>query len=281
MKFIPIERRTGLTREDFIENYLNLRRPVVFTDLSKSWPATEKWTFEFLKKEHGDLEVPLVGPDFHKPGPNYMKSHVKMRFADYLDLLEKGPTNLRIFLWNVLAHAPSLADDVSNPTICDGWLDKFPFLFFGGAGAVTTLHYDIDCSHVFHTHFQSRKRIVLFDQNQNQFLYQHPFTVQSRVDPFNLDLEKYPAADRAIGHETILTHGETLFIPSQWWHHIVYLEGGFSISLRATDSIFTQAKGVFNLAQHFLIDGGMNRLLGPRWKNWKEQKAIERAENAK
>ena len=190
MKRIPIERRTGLTREEFIENYLKPKRPVVFTDLSKDWPATTKWTFEFLKEKYGNLDVPIIGSDYHKPGPNYMKSQITMKFGEYLDLIQNGPTEYRIFLWNIFDHARELINDVSNPTICDGWVDKYPFMFFGGAGAVTNLHYDIDCSNVFHTHFWTRKHILLFDQQQNPFLYQHPYTVQSHVNPLKPDLEK-------------------------------------------------------------------------------------------
>lgn len=280
MKLLQIERRTGLTREEFIENYLKPKRPVVFTDLSKDWPATQKWTFDYLRSTYGQLDVPVIGPDYHKPGPNYMKSGLTMKFGDYLTKIQQGPTQERIFLWNVFDHARELTSDVENPTICDGWVDKFPFMFFGGAGAVTNLHYDIDCSNVFHTHFWTRKHIILFDQEQNRYLYQHPYTVQSHVDPLNPNYEKHPALRKAVGHETILTHGETLFIPSLWWHHIMYLEGGYSLSLRSRDGLLTQAKGLWNIARHFTIDKGMNAVMGAKWKDWKEEQAQKRAMEA-
>ena len=237
----------------------------------------KKWTFDFFRDNYGQLEVPVIGPDYHKPGPTYMKAGLTMKFGEYLDLIQKGPTDYRIFLWNVLDHAKELTADVSNPTICDGWVDNYPFMFFGGTGAVTSLHYDIDCSHVFHTHFWTRKHIVLFDQDQNPFLYQHPFTVQSHVNPLKPDFAKYPALQKATGHETILQHGETLFIPSMWWHHIEYMEGGYSISLRSRDSVLTLAKGLWNIARHFVIDKGMNAAMGPGWKKWKEEQAQKRA----
>lgn len=280
MQLLPIDRRTGLTREEFIENYFKPKRPVVFTDLAKDWPATNKWTFGYLQSKYGHLEVPIVGPDYHKPGPNYMKSRISMKFGDYLDLIQSGPTEYRIFLWNIFEHAPELVNDVSNPTIADGWADKYPFMFFGGAGAVTNLHYDIDCSNVFHTHFQTRKQVVLFDQSQNEFLYQHPFTVQSHVNPLQPDFEKYPALKKVTGYETLLTHGETLFIPSMWWHYIVYVDGGFSLSLRSLDNVATQAKGLWNITRHFLVDKGMNTVMGENWKKWKLEQSVKRAARA-
>ncbi len=280
MQLLQIDRRTGLTREEFIEQYLKPKKPVVFTDLAKDWPAINKWTFDFLRDNYGQLDVPVIGPDYHKPGPNYMKAGETMKFGDYLSMIQKGPTDRRIFLWNILDHAKELVTDVSNPTVCDGWVDNYPFMFFGGAGAVTSLHYDIDCSHVFHTHFWTRKHIVLFDQDQNPFLYQHPYTVQSHVNPLKPDFEKYPALQKATGHETILGHGETLFIPSMWWHHIEYMDGGYSISLRSRDSVLTLAKGLWNIARHFVIDKGMNAAMGPGWKKWKEEQAQKRAKEA-
>jgi hypothetical protein len=278
MKLLPIERRSGLGRDEFIANYLKPKRSVVFTDLAKDWPAIRKWTFEFLKQHYGHLDVPIVGPDFYKPGPNYMKSHLTMKFGEYLDLIRKGPTEYRVFLWNIFDHARELVHDVRTPSICDGWLDKYPFMFFGGAGAVTSLHYDIDCSNVFHTHFRTRKHVVLFDQRQNSNLYRHPFTVHSPVNPLKPDYQRFPASERAVGCETMLTHGETLFIPSLWWHHIVYLDGGFAISLRSNDNFLTRARGLWNILCHFVVDKGMNAVWGNGWTKWKERQAAKRAE---
>jgi hypothetical protein len=281
LKLIPIDRRTGLTRDEFIENYLKPRKPVVFTDLSKNWAAVHKWTFEYLTENFGDLDVPIVDPNYHKPGADYMKSKLTMKFGEYLKTIQKGPSKLRIFLWNIMEHANGLAGDVSLPTICDGWADKYPFMFFGGAGAVTGMHYDIDCSHVFHTHFLTRKHIVLFSPEQGPFLYQHPFTVQSPVNPLQPDYEKYPALENLTGYETILTHGETLFIPALWWHYIVYMDAGFSLSQRSIDNPLTMTRGLFNIARHFVVDKGMNALAGPGWKDWKEKESYKRAEKAR
>lgn len=60
-----------------------------------------------------------------------------------------------------------------------------------------------------------------------------------------------------------------------WWHYIVYINGGFSISLRSSNGLKAQAKGAWNIARHFAIDKSMNKLMGSKWKNWK----MEQAEN--
>jgi hypothetical protein len=100
----------------------------------------------------------------------------------------------------------------------------------------------------------------------------------SHVHPLKPDYEKYPAAKKAKGFETIISHGETLFIPQLWWHYIKYIDGGFSLALRANNSFFTSIRGAYNLARHTIIDKGMTSILGETWKVYKEKKAFEMAQ---
>jgi len=155
MKLQSIERRTGLTRDEFQQHYLKNKIPVIFTDLSANWEATNKWTFDWLQQNHGHIEVPLFGADMHAAGKGYMTPKEHMKFGDYLNLIQNEPTDLRMFLFNIFKHVPEMVNE----------------------------HYDIDCSNVFITQFQKpRKEILLFSQEQSSLLYQHPFTVQSHVD---------------------------------------------------------------------------------------------------
>jgi len=279
MKLNEIERVSGLTRRDFEEEYLKKNKPVVFTDLAKDWPATEKWTFKWLKETHGDLQVPVYDNDFRKPGKDYLTPKRTMPFAEYLDTIQGGPTELRMFLYNIFKHAPEMINDFSMPAVTDGWLDKFPMMFFGGQGARVDLHYDLDCAAIFITQFQRKKKIVLFAPDQGDYLYQHPFTVQSEVRLDNPDFDKHPALQVANGYQTTLDHGETLFMPHLYWHFMDYVEGGFSLSLRR-HSLYTRTRGSWNIARHFVVDKSMNYVLGDRWGTIKANLAQKRAQAA-
>jgi hypothetical protein len=273
----PIERRSGLTKKEFEEEYLNQMKPVVFTDLAKDWPATQKWSFDFLRSKYGHIEVPLYDNSYSQPGEGYMSVKKTMKFGDYLSLIENEPTDLRMFLFNIFKHAPELVDDIRTPTIMDGFINEFPFMFFGGQGSSVKMHYDIDCSHVFLTQFQTKKRVVLFSPDQSKYLYHLPFTVASLVDMKDPDLDKYPALRHVKGHEVILNHGETIFMPSMYWHYIEYVEGGFSIALRASEKVSRRLRGALNIARHFVVDKGMNMMLGERWHEIKKEMAYKRA----
>ncbi|MFN7116554.1 MAG: cupin-like domain-containing protein [Saprospiraceae bacterium] len=274
----PIEKRSGLTRETFTQEYLLPAKPVVFTDLIDAWPAKTKWTIEYFKEHYGHLQVPVVSDNYSKPGKGYMTPDMEIPLREYLEKLEAGPTDLRLFLFNIFRHAPDLVHDFSIPTIMDGFIKEFPFMFFGGEGSKVALHYDIDLSHVFLNQFHGRKRVVLFSPEQSKYIYQHPFTVASYVDVNNPDYEKYPALRKVQGFETILNPGETIFMPSGYWHYIEYTDGGYSMSLRANESYVRRAKGLWNIARHYVVDKGMNKIMGDDWRKIKEDIAKRRAE---
>lgn len=277
MKFQPIPKRSGLSAEEFQEEYLNPVKPVVFKDLVKDWPATEKWTFDWLKQNYGHLEVPLCGNDFHKSGKGYMAFTKHMRFGDYLDLIQHEPTDLRMFAYDLFKEAPELRQDFFMPDIMSGWHPKYSYVFFGGQGSTVNLHYDIDCGETFLTQFQTRKRVIIFPPENGRYLYQEPFTVKSLVDLKNPDYEKYPALKYAEGYETILEHGETIYIPTGNWHFIEYVDGGFGMNIRAHRNVGKQVQGLKNIARHFVLDKGLNRVMGEKWSAWKKDKAQERA----
>ncbi len=274
----PVERRTGLTREQFAQEYLLPTQPVIFTDLMDNWAGKTKWTTDFFKVQYGHLEVPVFSPNYSKPGKGYMAPDLTMPFAEYLTMLEGGPMNYRIFLWNIFRAAPELVKDFEIPSIMDGFYNDFPFMFFGGKGSYTAMHYDIDMSHVFLNQVYGRKRVVLFSPDQSRNLYQLPYTVASYVDVNNPDYDRYPALANAHGMECILNPGETLFMPSGYWHYVEYTDGGYSISLRANESYVRRAKGAINIAKHYVVDKGMNRLMGANWRKIKENIAHRRAE---
>ena len=275
----PVEKRSGLTREAFANEYLLPAKPVVFRDLIDAWPAKTKWSIEFFKDKYGHLDVPVVSNNYSKPGKGYMTPDMVIPLREYLERIEQGPTELRLFLFNIFTHAPELRQDFFIPAIMDGFIREFPFMFFGGKGSKVALHYDIDLSHVFLNQFHGRKRVVLFAPDQSKYIYQHPFTVASYVDVNNPDYEKYPALRKVVGYETMLEPGETVFMPSGYWHYIEYTDGGYSMSLRANESYVRRAKGLFNIARHYVVDRGLNKIMGDDWRKMKEGMAKRRAED--
>lgn len=284
LRLTPIDRTDTINKEDFINNYLNPRKPLVIRKATESWPALQKWTFEYLKEVVGDKTVPLYDSSKADPSKPVNAATTEMQFGDYIDLIQREPTDLRIFLFDPIKYAPKLLDDYRSPSdLMGGFLDKHPCMFFGGAGSVTFLHYDIDLAHIFHTHFNGRKRVILFDYKWRERLYCIPFATYALedYDIENPDLEKFPALDGIEGEEAFLEHGDTLFMPTGYWHWIKYLDGSFSISLRAWDRSWAiKAKSLYNLTIQRKFDDMMKKNFGRRYMTWKEELAVKRANKA-
>ena len=280
----PIDVVEDITQEEFRKKYLIPRKPVVIRNMAKSWPAYQKWTMEYMKETVGDVEVPLYDSSKADPSAPINASAAKMKFGDYIDLIQREPTDLRIFLFDPIKSAPKLLEDYLSPKeLMGGFLDKYPNMFFGGKGSVTFLHYDIDMAHIFHTHFNGRKHILLFDYKWKDRLYKIPYATYALedYDISNPDFEKFPALDGVEGIECFLEHGDTLFMPTGWWHWMKYLDGSFSISLRAWDKSWAvKAHSLWNLTVQRNFDNFMKRRYKKRYMDWKEKKAVERANYA-
>ncbi|MRX48205.1 cupin-like domain-containing protein [Pedobacter puniceum] len=278
----PIDRIDFITKEDFLKNYLIPRKPLVVKNMTSTWPALEKWTFEYLKEVVGDKIVPLYDSAKADPSKPINAASAEMKFGDYIDLICKQPTDLRIFLFDPIKFAPKLLDDYRSPKdLMGGFLDAYPNMFFGGAGSVTFMHYDIDLAHIFHTHFHGRKHIILFDNKWSRKLYKIPFATYALedYDISNPDFDKFPGLKGLEGYETILEHGETLFMPTGMWHWMKYLDGSFSISLRAWDKSWAiKAKSLYNLTIQRKFDDVMKKTFSKKYMDWKERLAIKRAE---
>ena len=61
LKTVTIDRRTCLSREDFLNEYVNKSLSVVLTGAAKNWPAMGKHTPEFLKKPYGHITKTIDG----------------------------------------------------------------------------------------------------------------------------------------------------------------------------------------------------------------------------
>ncbi|SDK27332.1 Cupin-like domain-containing protein [Pedobacter sp. ok626] len=286
MKFdlTPIDIVNDINKADFEKYYLAPRKPLIIKNRSKSWPAYNKWTLDYMKAVVGDQTVPLYDSSKADPSKPINASAAEMKFGDYIDLIKHTPTDLRIFLFDPIKQAPKLLEDYLAPKdLMGGFLDSYPNMFFGGKGSVTFLHYDIDMAHIFHTHFNGRKHVILFENKWKERLYQIPYATYALedYDVENPNFDKYPALKGVTGVEAFLEHGDTLFMPTGYWHWMKYLDGSFSISLRAWDKSWAvKAKSLYNLTLQRKFDDFMKANFREKYMTWKEELAIKRANRA-
>ncbi|MCM4160520.1 cupin-like domain-containing protein [Antarcticibacterium flavum] len=277
MKLAEIPREKKISKADFIEKYYRPQKPVVIEELIEDWPAYKKWDLDYIKEIAGEKEVPLYDDRPISSKYKFNEPHLKMKMADYIDLLRSKPTKYRIFLYHLMKEVPALQKDFFYPKIGLNFIKQLPMLFFGGENSTVFMHYDIDFANIFHFHFHGKKECILFAPSQTRFLYKVPHALISRQDiNFNSpDYNKFPALKMAEGYITELKHGEALYMPEGYWHQMTYLTPGFSMSLRAAPRTLTNlSKAVYNLAFMRYFDNYMRKLRGQKWIDYKNEQAI-------
>ena len=287
MKLKAVDEVEEISSEDFKKNYYFPQRPLIITGLAKQWPAYSKWNWEYLKAMVGNVKVGLynnVKSDAYTP---INTADDYKTFGEYIDMIKEGPAAWRIFLFNIFEHAPQLTKDFTWPEhLMKGFVKKYPMLFTGGKTSITHMHFDIDLSHILHTQFLGRKRVLLFPHEEQYKLYRKPFEVLSLADFSNYyhnngtpDYNNFPALKHANGYDVTLNHGDTLFMPAGYWHHMEYLDSGFAMSLRALqNSTAGKLKGAWNLFGMRSIDTVMKKTLPKVWYNYKKEKVIKAAD---
>jgi len=273
----------GISKSDFRKKYLLPQKPVVIRGLMYDQPAGKKWSLNWFKKTMGKQLIDV----FDDSNPDNKKGMVtdpdfQMPFSEFIDIIKKDEsTDCRMFLANLYKENKNLYNDFSCPDLMEGLLGNIGYTFFGGKDAEVKIHFDIDHSNVLLTHFEGRKRVVLIDPKYTELLYRLPFNLHTNIDIDKPDYDKYPALRYVHGYDVVLEAGDSLFMPSAYWHYITYLEGGFSVAFRKlAPNLAMQVGGLKNILLMMPFDKTMLKLFGNNWYNYKLQVANRRADRA-
>ncbi|MDG4654865.1 cupin-like domain-containing protein [Chryseobacterium arthrosphaerae] len=283
MRLKPVQKIHTIHSENFIRSYIKPRLPVILEDfVSPESPAFKKWNYDYFKEIAGDEIVNVYGNELDSLDKVASDPVTRTKFSEYLDLIKTTPTEHRLFLFNLLKIRPELKNDLVYNDVTGGKILKWlPFMFFGGEGSVTRNHIDIDMSHVFITQFQGIKRIWLFPWEQSDLMYKLPYNFHSLAQIKDPDYRKYPALLYLNGYEAFLHPGETLYIPSGWWHYIQYDTEGYSVSVRALPSTSLEKwRGFKNLVITRHFDNFMRHLFKETWFRYKVKTAMKRGSKA-
>lgn len=231
-----IDRVSGLTGEGFFRWYYSVNHPVILVDRMSDWAALERWTPDYFKARFGreTVEVMMGRNSDAAYEINSEQHKTRMRLDHYVDLVQAaGQTNDFYMVANnrsiETGNMRHLLEDIH---LFDGILspDKAAarlFLWFGPAGTVTPLHYDI--MNVLLAQVSGRKKVTLIPSFQSHLVYNH-IGVYSEVDCEAPDYDRHPLFRKVSRLELVLEPGEALFIPVGWWHHVRSLDVSISVS---------------------------------------------------
>jgi len=226
-----IDRRAGISLEDFIEEYEKPGKPVLLTDITEKWKGASAWAKEHLLSRHGDA-IFRTGSGFKLSLKNFFK---------YLDTQHEHKP-LYLFDQNYPTSAPEMMQEYSIPEYWKEDLfglageDERPpwrWILYGPAGSGVPFHTDPRGTSAWNAVLYGGKRWAMYPPTihppgvgpDDDDYYNAPTALKwwLKVYPLIIHPEMKPL-------ECHQLTGETIFIPSGWWHTVYNTEETMAIT---------------------------------------------------
>jgi len=239
-----VERKSNICLEEF-QNQYDVKQPVLLTGLADTWPAKEMWTTSELLKKYGDTAFKISQRSPRK---------ITMKFKDYVSYMENQHDEdpLYIFDDKFGEAAPDLLRDYDVPHLFrEDFFDvlerdqrpPFRWLIIGPERSGASWHVDPALTSAWNTLLCGRKRWALYPPGRV------PGGVTVHVNekdgdvnietPTSLQwwLEYYPLlSEEEKPIECTQLPGETIFVPSGWWHCVLNLETTIAVTQNFVNS---------------------------------------------
>ncbi len=220
---IVIERRSNLSYEEFKSKYLFPRKPVIITDATAKWKASN-WTPQWFKETYPDKMVSTdqgemrmdefidaITENSDRPGPFLREQPLKDVFPDLIDNVEPTPSYV-LPNWLGGNYFVGRINERLNR-------ESFIEVNFCGRRIFPYLHVDDLGVHAFITQHYGDKEFIVYPPDQEPYLYRVNEDRFSQIkDVDNPDLEKFPLFAKAKAIRVVLHAGESVFMPCGWWH---------------------------------------------------------------
>jgi hypothetical protein len=213
---------------EFYRQFQLISRPVVFVGGASEWPATSKWTPEYLSSIVGEDRVRVSGIPYQSAvGTDARSSGTELSMSDFLsNMLKSGPTNLTgppppyLFDNKLLSEGDKLIGDyITMTTLAESDILDF-HLLVGPEGSGAPAH--------FHT---GAVNALLFGRKR-WFLYppSAAFWSKKAALPWLMDGD-------GIGEpiECVQQPGDIMFVPATWGHAVLNVEDTVAVTMTLND----------------------------------------------
>lgn len=257
----PVTRASSLTSTEFSQRFGRSGRPVVLTDVVRSWPCFERWTLPYLASAIGEKRFAItLSQDGAFP---VLSSRVEapdvaeiLALKDFFQVAAGDRPNgvIRYLQQKSIERClPELTQDLGHVNVAGTAELRDVNFWCGQRGSRIPLHYDTFDN--FLAQIRGAKRVRLFPPSDTPLLYpgREGTSFASEVDPDDFDSARYPLFSQA--HplaDIMLDEGEVLFIPAFWWHYVV-TESCYAISLNYWyHSVWGHPRAAFMRARELL-----------------------------
>ncbi|KAL4280497.1 hypothetical protein GQ457_03G033490 [Hibiscus cannabinus] len=237
-----VGRKKNISAEQFRREYDGIK-PVLLNGLVDTWPARSTWTIDQLVSKYGDVAFKISS-----------SLKFSMKFKDYVSYMKQQHDEdpLYIFDDKFGESAPGLLKDYTVPQIfTEDFFDvlekdrrpPFRWLVIGPARSGASWHVDPALTSAWNTLLCGRKRWALYppgtvplgvtvnvDDDDGDISVDSPSSLQWWLDFYPL------LANENKPIECTQLPGETIFVPSGWWHCVLNLETTIAVTQNFVNS---------------------------------------------
>lgn len=216
------------TKEYFKEQYLHANKPCVIQDVPNEWIAMKTWSFENFKNRFGKCKFKVTGKncslkyDYYH---HYVNSPRHRQDDEPIFIFDSSFADKGKKMRELLDEytIPEWFDEDLFDCLSEEERPNFRWLLVSTRGAGTSLHVDPVCTSAWNTMIQGKKRWILFPPET--------FTcVNSEIRGAEWFLKEYPKYKHLPHKDIIQNPGETVFLPSDWWHITVNFKDSIAIT---------------------------------------------------
>lgn len=227
----PLERRSGLSLEEFRRDYAERGKPVILTDVTEGWKAL-KWTPEQLARIAPEARVQTV-----PTSATSERQNVEMTLADYADYLS-SPDERKLYMinWVFEEDYPQLLADFQIPIYFrEDWLreiedpPRLMWIFMGPGDSGLFMHVDVAHTSAWNAQLTGNKAWKLWPPHQEPYLY------AGKVNAFTPNLDQFPKFSEARCLEGEVKAGECIYVPPRWWHQTKNIDPGIALTANYCD----------------------------------------------
>ncbi|KAL3733117.1 hypothetical protein ACJRO7_022611 [Eucalyptus globulus] len=239
-----VERKNDISLEEFRHEY-DGKKPVLLTGLADTWPAKSPWTIDQLLCKYGDTPFRISQRSSRK---------ILMKLKDYASYMkfQHDEDPLYIFDDKFGEAAPGLLKDYCVPHLFqEDFFDvldseqrpPYRWLIIGPERSGASWHVDPALTSAWNTLLCGKKRWALYppgkvplgvtvhvNEDDGDVNVQNPSSLQWWLDFYPLLANE----DKPI--ECTQLPGETIFIPSGWWHCVLNLETTVAVTQNFVNS---------------------------------------------
>ena len=257
---IEIDRRSSLSPEETMGRYLaGEGQPVVVTDAQASWRAAKMWSLEYFKKHYASDSLIASDRAPLRAEDNPRMHTLRTTLGDFIDYMQQPHHYIAEQerdspfygnSWAPFIDHETLRAHISRPYFVpddipesetspdharlDHSLTK---VFLGPAGTVTRLHNDTYHTHAWLSQIRGTKQFILYPPSQAHLIHAgegiassqldsprcRAKCAQSWLDPLAPEYDAFPRARKATPYVAVCGPGDTILVPSDWFHYAVAL----------------------------------------------------------